>query len=127
MRNTPEEITSMKPDEVFVFGSNLAGIHGAGAALLAKLKFGAVTGIGIGLQGRSYALPTKDRQIKTLPLIVIQEYVNDFISFSRRFPDMKFYVTKIGCGLAGLAIEDIAPMFRKHSIPENVWLPEEFW
>jgi len=127
MRNTPELIDHMKPDEVFVFGSNTAGIHGAGAALLAKQRFGAIKGQGIGIQGRSYAIPTKGMQLEVLPLSTIQNYVNDFISFTRRTPELKFYVTKIGCGLAGYTVEDIAPMFKQHSIPDNVWLPVEFW
>lgn len=126
MRITPENITHMKPDEVFVFGANELALHGAGAALLAKQKFGAVNGV-LGLQGRSYALPTKDKEIKTLPLKRIQHHVNEFIFFARRNPELKFYVTKIGCGLAGIAIEKIAAMFMIHSIPDNVYLPKEFW
>lgn len=127
MRITPEVITHMKPDEVFVFGSNLAGIHGAGAALLAKQRFGAINGKSEGLQGRSYALPTKNRELKTLPLSEIQKYINEFLSFARRTPELKFYMTLIGCGLAGYKPEDIAPIFKIHSIPPNVWLPIEFW
>ena len=127
MRNTPEVMTHMKPDEVFIFGSNEAGIHGAGAALLALRQFGAIRGQGVGLQGRSYGLPTKDDDLKVLPLESIQEYVNDFLAFARRNPKTKFYMTKIGCGLAGFSVEDIAPLFQKNSIPDNVWLPEEFW
>jgi hypothetical protein len=126
-RITPEVITHMKPDEVFVFGANIAGIHGAGAALLAVRQFGAIQGQGVGLQGRSYAIPTKDHEIKTLPLNTIQGYVNEFCSFARRTPDLKFFMTKIGAGLAGYTVEDIAPLFRKNVIPENVWLPVEFW
>lgn len=123
---TPEKITHMKPDEVFVFGANEAGIHGAGAALFAKQRFGARNGV-LGLCGRSYALPTKDKEIKTLPLSKIQQYVNEFIFFARRNPELKFYVTKIGCGLAGISIENIAKMFKIHVIPDNVYLPKEFW
>jgi hypothetical protein len=117
----------MKPDEVFTFGSNLSGIHGAGAALLAKMKFGAIQGQGVGLQGRSYAIPTKNHEIKTLPLTDIAPYVNEFISFARRTPELKFYVTLIGCGLAGYQPSDVANLFKIHSIPDNVWLPIEFW
>jgi hypothetical protein len=127
MRYTPENITNMKPDEVFVFGSNRLGAHGAGAALLAKQRFGALQGQGEGLQGRSYALPTKDENIKTMSLSKIQEHINVFLSFARRTPELKFYCSAIGCGLAGYTRDEIAPLFQKHSIPDNVWLPKEFW
>lgn len=109
---------------IFVFGSNLAGRHGAGAALFAIRNHGAVYGQGEGLQGQSYAIPTKDDQIKTLPLEKIKQYVNTFLEFSKNNPKLMFRVTAIGCGLAGYTPEQIAPMF--NNSPENCILPSEF-
>lgn len=102
---------------IFVFGSNLAGIHGAGAARSALAMFGAVWGVGVGLQGRSYAIPTKDERIQTLPLNRIRPYVDQFLEFARAHPEMNFQVTRIGCGLAGYTDSDIAPMFKE--APDN--------
>ena len=110
--------------EVFVFGSNLAGRHGAGAALYAKKHHGAIYGFGVGLQGNSYAIPTKDEDLKTLSLERIRYYVSQFIAFAVAHPHKKFKLTAIGCGLAGYAPEDIAPMFK--TAPSNVELPNEF-
>lgn len=120
--------------EIFVFGSNLAGRHGKGAALTAVQKYGAEYGVGIGLTGRAYAIPTKDRVLRTLPLGVIRPYVLDFLNFAYSFPAMLFKITRIGCGLAGYQNEQMAPMFRGAS--ENClfdkdwepWLPgARFW
>ena len=97
--------------EIFVFGSNLAGIHGAGAARYARENHGAIMGQGIGLQGSSYGIPTKDKQIRTLPLRDIQEYVNAFILYANAVPNLRFNVTRIGCGLAGYTDAQIAPLF----------------
>ena len=97
---------------IFVFGSNLRGAHGKGAALVAKEKFGAEYGVPIGLTGRSYAIPTKDRYIRTLGLEQIKHYVDVFKDFTWNMPNLKFWVTAIGCGLAGYKDSDIAPMFR---------------
>lgn len=97
--------------EIFVFGSNLAGRHGAGAARFAMLYKGAIYGQGIGLQGQSYGIPTKDRNIKTLPLSEIEKHVRDFIAFAKDWPEFTFYVTPIGCGLAGYKREQIRPFF----------------
>lgn len=108
----------------FVFGSNLAGIHGAGAALSAKKHHGAVMGQGVGKQGDSYAIPTKDEKLKPLPLYQIRDYVNLFIRYANRNVDERFYVTKIGCGLAGYHDWEIAPLFRY--APYNCMLPEEW-
>jgi len=124
MRYTPDYITELKEDEVFVFGSNTAGIHGAGAARLANKIFGAEWGVGVGITGRCYALPTKDDDIWTLPLNRIQEYVTDFLEFAKENPNKIFLTTAIGCGLAGWSPDDIAPMFKNH--PKNVILPKEF-
>ena len=107
---------------IFVFGSNLAGIHGAGSARAAYEKWGAQYGIGVGLQGHSYAIPTKNHRLKSLPLHTIQEYVMQFISFAKHHPELEFEVVKIGCGLAGFKEEEIAPMFK--DAPENCLLPE---
>lgn len=98
-------------DEIFVFVSNLAGRHGSGAAWDAWKYCGAIYGVGEGHQGDSYAIPTKDENIKTLPLAAIKHYVNNFKLFAAHHPEMTFRVTRIGCGLAGYKDEDIAPMF----------------
>lgn len=107
---------------IFVFGSNLAGRHGKGAALYARQHHGAKYGVGIGMQGNSYAIPTKDANIQTLPLEVIELYVAAFLTFARFNPQLEFQVTKIGCGLAGYQEADIAPMFK--GAPPNCHLPE---
>lgn len=109
---------------IFVFGSNLAGRHGAGAAKYAFTHHRAKWGQGIGRQGDSYAIPTKDAQIQTLPLDAILGYVSDFIDYARARPDLEFQVTAIGCGLAGYTVEDIRPMFE--SSPKNCTWPPEF-
>lgn len=101
-----------KPREtIFVFGSNKAGRHGAGAALYAKEKYGAEYGVGVGLTGKSYAIPTKDETINTMTVEEIKHYVDMFIKFARKRKDLKFQVTKIGCGLAGHKNEDMAKLF----------------
>lgn len=109
---------------IFVFGSNLAGRHGKGAALFAKENHGAIYGQGEGLQGRSYGIPTKDENIRTLPLQRVSEAVEKFKQFAAAHPDMKFQVPPIGCGLAGYKPGQIAPMFKDS--PNNVVLPNEF-
>ena len=106
---------------IFVFGSNLAGRHGKGAALTAFKEHGAVYGQGYGLQGTCFAIPTKDEELKTLPLNKIRDYVQSFIKFAKLNPDLKFSVTRIGCGLAGYEDADIAPFFK--DAPENCILP----
>jgi len=126
MKFTPENITSLEPHQIFVFGSNFAGIHGAGAAALARKKFGAVWGKGVGLYGQSYALPTKDHQIITLSLSDIEYQIDLFLDTAKVFPQLDFLVTKIGCGLAGYSVEDIAALFKGKEIPSNVILPESF-
>lgn len=108
--------------KIFVFGSNLAGRHGAGAALYARLNCGAIYGQGIGLQGDSYGIPTKDENIRTMPLAAIHRYVNEFKKFARDHPELEFRVTRVGCGLAGYSDIDIAPMFADS--PENCVLPK---
>ena len=118
---TPERITSLRADEVFVFGSNLAGMHGGGAALTAFEQFGAVWGCGVGLQGQSYAIPTMQGGVET-----IKPYVDEFIDFARSRPDLFFYVTRIGCGIAGFADAEIAPLFAAARAVPNICLPESF-
>lgn len=108
----------------FVFGSNLAGRHGKGAALTAKEHWGAVYGVGVGPTGRAYAIPTKDATLKPLPLYQIKQHVNDFIRYARLNWHLSFFVTAIGTGLAGYAHDEIGPMF-KYS-PRNCQLPEEW-
>lgn len=124
MRYTPENITSLKPGERFVFGSNLAGRHGKGAALIARKKFGAEAGKGAGQTGLCYAIPTKDKNLKTLPLDSIRIEVMEFVRFASRNQHIDWLVTKIGCGLAGYSPEEIAPFFSEAT--SNVILPEEF-
>ena len=118
---TPERITELKTDEVFVFGSNLAGMHGAGAAWLAFQKFGAVMGCGVGLRGQSYAIPTMQGGVET-----IKPYVDEFIAFAKSRPDLFFYVTRIGCGIAGFRDKEIAPLFKEAVGVENICLPKSF-
>lgn len=126
-RVTPEHITHLDPNQVFVFGSSARGAHGKGAALTAKRKFGARIGQGDGLQGHSYGISTKDCNICTLPLDRIADKVARFIRFAAEHPELTFLVTPIGCGLAGYKPSQIAPMFRDTCAMENVWLPECFW
>lgn len=121
---TPPSITALRKGEVFVFGSNEAGIHGAGAARDAWEHFGAIIYQGYGLQGRSFGIPTKDGALNTLPLPKIKEYVNQFIEEAHQNPNIIYLVTPIGCGLAGWKPENIAPLFEL--APKNVSLPESF-
>ncbi len=113
--------------EIFVFGSNLAGIHGAGSAKAAVDKHGAIYGLGVGLAGNSYAIPTKDCEIVSLPLNTIKLYVDQFIHFAELTKDKYFFnVVAIGCGLAGFTVDEIAPMFEQAMTMPNVSLPIEF-
>lgn len=109
---------------IFVFGSNLAGIHGAGSAKAAFEEHGAMWGFGVGLAGNSYAIPTKDCNLKVLDITIIKQYVDQFIDLAYFTPRLTYDVVPIGCGLAGFTPAEIAPMFR-HS-PPNVNLPKEF-
>ena len=112
---TPERISALKDNEVFVFGSNLAGMHAGGAARLAADRFGAVWGQGVGLQGQSYAIPTMQGGVET-----IRPYVDEFIGFARSHPELTFYVTRIGCGIAGFTVKEIAPLFSEALEVKNV-------
>ena len=116
-RTTPERITSLGPNEIFVFGSNLAGMHGGGAAWVAYRKFGAIMGQGVGLQGRSYGIPTMQGGVET-----IKPYVDEFIEFAKSRQDLTFLVTRIGCGIAGFTDEEIAPLFEKAHEVANIVL-----
>lgn len=126
-RESSDDIKVLRKTEVFVFGSNEAGIHGAGAAKDAYEKFGAIWGRGFGKMGQSYAIPTKDMNIKTLPIKEITEYVNLFISYAHKNQDNKFLVTKVGCRLAGYNVEQMAPLFIECITIPNVFLPKDFW
>lgn len=121
MEYTPDFITRLNPGEIFVFGSNLAGMHGGGAARVALDRFGAVPGQGVGLQGQSYAIPTMQGGVDT-----IRPYVDGFIEFARSHPELKFYVTRIGCGIAGFDDSEIAPLFADARGLKNVVLPKTF-
>ena len=121
-RITPERITKLQPNEIFVFGSNLAGMHAGSAARLAADRFGAIMGQGVGLQGQSYAIPTMQGAVDT-----IQPYVDDFLRFADCHPEMTFLVTRIGCGIAGFRPQDIAPLFAAATNLPNVHLPLDFW
>ena len=118
---TPEAIDSLRDDEVFVFGSNLQGHHEGGAAYAAMKKFGAIWGLGVGLQGQSYAIPTMQGGVET-----IKPYVDQFIDFARKRPELFFYVTRIGCGIAGFEDSEIAPLFKAAVDVENICLPKSF-
>ncbi len=111
-------------DRIFVFGSNLAGRHGKGAALHARKHCGAIYGKGVGRQGNSYAIPTKDANLQTLPLITVAGYIGDFITYAVNNPDLRFEVTRVGCGLAGYTDQQIAPLFR--NAPANCKMPNEW-
>ncbi|MBR4560291.1 MAG: hypothetical protein IKO23_00030 [Bacteroidales bacterium] len=121
-RITPEYIKSLKDNEIFVFGSNLAGAHAGGAARIARLNFGAIMGQGVGLQGQSYAIPTMQGGVNT-----ILPYVEEFIRFADMHPELTFLVTKIGCGIAGFTPREIAPLFAGAVNVQNIHLPMDFW
>ncbi|MFA7082727.1 MAG: hypothetical protein WC135_08960 [Bacteroidales bacterium] len=135
---TPENIKSLEKNEIFVFGSNESGIHAGGAAYIAFEYFGAVWGVGYGLEGQTFALPTKDKEIITLPLSKVKSYLKEFIEFVIKNPNLKFYLTKIGCGLAGFTIEEIKTILWEALeemrtqdtittyLPNNLIIPKEF-
>lgn len=121
---TPENIKELAPNEVFVFGSNHAGRHGAGAAWTAYRKFGALWGQGTGLMGSSYGIATKSKKLSVLPLSDIHQQVLVFLRHAQQHPEKRYLVTSIGCGLAGYKPEEIAPFFL--GAPSNVVLPSRF-
>ena len=119
VRTTYNRITELRPGEIFVFGSNLQGAHGGGAAYLAYIKWGAIWGQGVGLQGQTYGIPTMHGGPEE-----IRPYVDEFIQFAKEHPHLTFLVTRIGCGIAGFDDEDIAPLFEDAHDVENIVLPE---
>ena len=121
LRYTPDNITSLGEDEIFVFGSNLAGMHSGGAARTARERFGAIEGQGVGLQGNSYAIPTMQGGVET-----IKPYVDEFLELAREWDQTTFLVTRIGCGIAGFKDEEIAPLFAEALDLYNVVLPRSF-
>ena len=121
-RVTSNHIERLQPNEIFVFGSNLSGHHGGGAALLAMNKWGAIWGQGVGLQGQTYGIPTMQGGVET-----IRPYVDEFIQFANKHPEMTFLVTEIGCGIAGFTPQEIAPLFAKATTTENIHLPQRIW
>jgi len=122
-RILPKWINHLEKYEIFVFGSNLSGSHGGGAAKLA-MKWGAVWGQGVGLQGQTYAIPTMQGGVET-----IKPYVDEFLLFAQKHPDLKFLVTEIGCGIAGFTVQEIAPLFKAAIVEdyENIFLPPSFY
>ena len=120
-RITPNHISQLAANKVFVFGSNLQGHHYGGAARIANEKFGAIFGQGVGLQGQSYAIPTMQGGVET-----IRPYVDEFIEFAKQHPEFTFLVTRIGCGIAGFKDSEIAPLFTAAVGMENVALPKSF-
>lgn len=126
-RTTPDNIKKLNEGEVFVFGSNQSGRHGAGAAKTA-LGWGAVWGQAEGLQGKTYGIPTKDKTIwRTLTPREIKPYVDRFIEFAKKHPEMTFLVTEIGCGLAGMKPKQVAHLFEDAINVDNIHLPARFW
>lgn len=121
-RITPEYITELKEKEVFVFGSNLQGMHAGGAARMAHHRFGAVWGQGVGMQGQCYAIPTMHGGVEA-----IRPYVDEFIEYARQHPERQFLVTRIGCGIAGFRNEEIAPLFAAAKTLENVSFPDDWF
>lgn len=121
-RVTPDMVTELDERSCFVFGSNLRGAHGGGAARIAYERFGAEWGVGVGPTGKCYAIPTMQGPVET-----IRPYVEDFIGYAKQHPETRFLVTRIGCGIAGFTDRQIAPLFRGAINVPNVFLPESFW
>ncbi len=126
-RTTPDWIVELGPDEVFVFGSNMSGRHGKGAAKMA-MKWGAIYGQAAGIQGRTYGIPTVNASITgKLHLDKIERFVGEFVDYAIHHPSKTFLVTEVGCGLAGWTVKDIAPLFESAAMEENIHLPLKFW
>ncbi len=125
---TPENIEELKSNEIFVFGSNREGVHGKGAALIAKQKFGAVQGLARGRMGQSYAVITKKdwRRPRSSSLMDIKAELIRFCNYATTHPALKFYVTKLGSSLAGYSVEEIKELFTSLFVPDNVVLPKEY-
>ncbi|MBO4589235.1 MAG: hypothetical protein J5711_10110 [Bacteroidales bacterium] len=120
-RITPDRITSLEKGQIFVFGSNAAGMHGGGAAYTAMQLFGAILGQGDGLQGQSYAISTMEG------IDAMRDNIKRFIDFARQHPELTFLVTRIGCGIAGYKVSDVAPLFADAVDVKNICLPLDFW
>lgn len=120
-RVTPDRISSLEKGQIFVFGSNAAGMHGGGAAYTAMQRFGAILGQGDGLQGQSYAISTMEG------IDAMRENIDRFIAFARQHPELTFLVTRIGCGIAGYKVSDVAPLFASALDVRNICLPLDFW
>ena len=120
-RVAADRIAELGAGEVFVFGSNIQGAHGGGAAWFAHKHFGAEWGVGEGLTGRTYALPTMEGKD------AMKDAVNRFIACARQHPELTFLVTAVGCGIAGYTPEEVAPLFKEATSLENVYLPQVFW
>lgn len=123
---TPENITELKPNEIFVFGSNLNGNHAGGAARVAVEKFGAIWGQSEGLQGQSYALPTLDKNLCKLPIAMLAHKINTFAATAKGHPELTFYLTKIGLGIAGYSLKEMREALKGITFPDNVIIPREF-
>ena len=121
MKHTPDFITRLNENEVFVFGSNLRGLHGGGAARIAFEKFGAEWGVGVGPTDQCYTIPTMHGGIDE-----IAPYVNDFVAYAKQHSDQHFYVTRIGCGIAGFTDEQMAPLFQDLLGLDNVSIPKQW-
>lgn len=138
MRNriTPTVVKQLTDKQIFGFGSNLQGVHGAGAAKMA-VQWGAKRGVGFGLRGQTYAIPTRDykgfnptthkHEFENLPLDVIKVSVEQYIFDCKLYGELQFLTTAIGCGHAGYTAQEIAPLFENAIGISNIWLPLEFW
>lgn len=120
-RVASDRIADLDENEIFVFGSNIQGMHGGGAAWYANRNFGAEWGVGEGLTGRTYALPTMEGQAS------LKHAVEHFIACARQHPNLIFLVTAVGCGIAGYTPQQVAPLFKEATTLENVYLPQVFW
>lgn len=120
-RVASDRIADLGENEIFVFGSNIQGAHGGGAAWYAHKKFGAEWGVGEGLTGRTYALPTMEGKAS------LQHAVEHFIACAKQHPELTFLVTAVGCGIAGYTPDEVAPLFKEATSLENVYLPQVFW
>ena len=120
-RIASDRISDLGENEIFVFGSNIQGAHGGGAAWYAHKKFGAEWGVGEGLTGRTYALPTMEGDTS------LKKAVEHFIACAKAHPELTFLVTAVGCGIAGYTPAEVAPLFREATTLENVYLPQVFW
>ena len=120
-RVAPDNIKSLEANEIFVFGSNAGGYHGGGAAAFAMHRFGAIWGQGEGLQGQSYAIPTMEGKES------MRAAIDRFTQFADQHPELRFLVTRVGCGIAGYSVREVAPLFKGCISLENVALPSDFW